>query len=441
MLGLWALILSAVSLSRLTEMGFTATSIKYISKYLALGKQEKVIDIFNTSIISISVMMGIVSILLYFFLIKFIDFIIDIQYLELAIIIIPIAILSFWFTSMTGVMLATFEGYQKYNIKSYIMIFSNLLYLTMIILLIDDYGLEGIAYAQFFQVFIVFFISFFYIQKLMGNYSILSIRWKTDIFKEIFAYGINFQVISIVTFLYIPLIKVVLTKLGSLELTAYFEMANKLVEKVRVIIANGNRVLVPVFSTINENNNRDEIKSLYLKSYRIVSTISVIVLSITAIFSNLISYLWIGNINDQFINFVYILIIANFGSLIATPSYNVLLGMGNIIVLRNLHVVLSLSVLMIGGSLAYFVGPIYIVVYYSMALMFAGIYLVWWINKYFEITELNIINRHNVFLVTILIVTVSSIVNKEYFYHIILFMVLVFLNYKSLLNLIKKGKK
>lgn len=440
-LGLWALILSAVSLSRLTELGFTATSIKYISKYIAIGKQEKVIDIFSTSIISISVIIGIISIIVYIFLINFIDLIIDIQYLNLAISIIPISILSFWFTSTTGVILSTFEGYQKYNIKSFIMIFSNLFYLTIVMFLIDDYGLKGIAYAQLFQVSLVFFLSFFYIKKLMGICSIFNIRWKLDIFKEIFSYGINFQVISIVTFLYIPLINLVLTKLGSLEMTGYFEIANKIVEKTRVIIASGNRVLVPIFSTVNENGNKEEIRNLYLKSFEIVFTISIIALSLIAILSGFISNLLIGNLNEVFINFIYLLILANFGSLIATPAYNVLLGIGNIIILRNLHIVLSLSVLMIGGSLAYFVDPIYIVVYYSIALLCAGIYLLWWINKYFEITEFNIITGQNIFLLVIIIITISSIITKEYVYHIIIYILCVFLNYKGLLNLIKKGKK
>ena len=55
--------------------------------------------------------------------------------------------------------------------------------------------------------------------------------------KKVFKYGMNFQAIGLAQMLYDPITKSILSKYGSLDFVAIFEMASKLVIQVRSISA------------------------------------------------------------------------------------------------------------------------------------------------------------------------------------------------------------
>jgi O-antigen/teichoic acid export membrane protein len=63
--GVWSLVLSTTTFANIANLGFSGSVIKYVAQSLAKDDVEKVIDIIETSAISIGVSVGLVLLISY----------------------------------------------------------------------------------------------------------------------------------------------------------------------------------------------------------------------------------------------------------------------------------------------------------------------------------------------------------------------------------------
>jgi O-antigen/teichoic acid export membrane protein len=154
-------------------------------------------------------------------------------------------------------------------------------------------------------------------------------KWDSKLFKEIFSYGVNFQIISIVNMLFDPITKALLSRFGGLSVVGYYEMANRLVSYMRSFIISANQVIVPAIADLQENDP-EKIKRVYLLNYQVLFFLSLPLFSAVIISAPIISEIWIGYFESNFVLFTILLSAGWFLNVLAGPAYFINLGTGEL---------------------------------------------------------------------------------------------------------------
>ena len=104
-------------------------------------------------------------------------------------------------------------------------------------------------------------------------------------------------------------------------------MANRMVTQVRALIISANQVLVPYYSKVAETA-RARIRHLYERNLSLISLLDIVMFASLVVVLPIISRLWIGRLEPQFLSFSLLLIVGWFANTLAVPAYFVNLGAG-----------------------------------------------------------------------------------------------------------------
>jgi O-antigen/teichoic acid export membrane protein len=195
--------------------------------------------------------------------------------------------------------------------------------------MVPKYGLMGLAYAKVIQNISVLTASWLTLRKLLPNLPLVPFKWNKSLFKEMIGYSINFQIISVATMLYDPITKALLTKFGSLSMVGYYQMASKMIQKLHSLIMAANQVLVPAFAELKEKTP-EKIQSIYLTSYQFLFYLAFPLYSLAVVSLPLISNIWIGSYENNFIVFASFLSIGWLMDALSSPAYHANLGIGKL---------------------------------------------------------------------------------------------------------------
>jgi len=328
-LGVWAVVLASTSVARLSDMGLSGAALKFVAKSLAAGKSEDAAHVVQTASISIGAVLAILLIAVYPLLQSTLTLIIPPHSIILALSILPWALLSLWFGLIAGIFNSALDGCNRMDIRNIILSVCNIIYLVGAFWLVPIYGLEGLAKGQLGQTVIMVILSWVAIRKQLPSLPWVPYSWKKDKFKEIFSYAINFQISGLAAMLFDPAIKFMLTKFGGLSEVAFYEMANQVIAKARGVLISAFRSVVPAIAYIDDADH-ERLISIYLKSYRILSFIAVPYFVGIIVALPLISILWIGHIEVNFISFGYLLSLGWMLSTVGIPAYFHNIGTGKL---------------------------------------------------------------------------------------------------------------
>jgi len=327
-LGVWSVVMATSTLTQIANPGFGASTTKFVSKYLARGEEKTACRVIETSVVSLSALMAILLIVLYPIIKQILHLFIADDSLNAGLSILPYAFVTMWITFVSGVFQAGLDGYQRIDSKNLIIMTGTLIYVGSCALFSSLWGLVGVAFASILQSVWVLAITWIILKRRLPILPVLNYKWDRTLFKEILNYGVSFQFISITGMLSDPLTKVCLSKFGSLSDVAYYEMANRMVQQVRSVLATPGYILVPAIADLKEREDHKKIESLYLNSYNLIFSLSVASYTLLIIYLPVISKLWIGHIETAFVTFSALLSIGWFCNLLAIPSYYANLGTG-----------------------------------------------------------------------------------------------------------------
>ncbi len=242
-------------------------------------------------------------------------------------------------------------------------------------------------------------------------------NWNKPIFKEIFSYGMKFQVISLFSMFNEPVTKALLAKFGGLAFTGYYEMANRLIMQVRGVIVNANQSLIPVL--INKGKeNHDHWLAFYKKTFYSVFMIALFIIGSVYLGSNVFSIIWIGHDEKAFSNIVTILSFSIFINLLCSPAYFSVLADGNLNILIKSQFWIAAINLVLGISFGLFYNGYGIVIAGFLSILFGTVYLTINFHKS-KNTSLNyIISGTNIKLFTLMsciIFTAKHFINGQLF--------------------------
>lgn len=389
-LGLWSVILASTSVARLSDMGLTGSVVKFVARYRALNDDIQAADVIQTAAISIAGVMGILCLIIYPLLDNVLALAIPAESMSQALSILPWAVFSLWLGSVGGVFQSGLDGCQRMDTRNILMILGNLIFLVAAFWLVPNFGLMGLAIGQVFQALILTLASWVLLRRQLKVLPLLPKLWRKSKFKEMFGYSVNFQINSIAILLFDPAIKLLMSRYGGLSSTAFYEMASQLVVKLRALIVSANQALVPAVAELHETAP-EQIRNVYLKTYRMLFFVTVPFYAGIYIALPLVSQLWIGHIESQFLIFGAILTLGWGLNTLTGPAYFVNLGTGDLKWNSISHVLMAFLNVILGLILGPIFGGFGVAVAAMVALVTASIFVIFALYTQYKIPLKNLV--------------------------------------------------
>ena len=353
-LGIWSVVVAITSLANIGDFGLASSGVKFVAKYLARGEEDKVLGVIQTLAISICVLVGLVLLIVYPLSVWLLGIIVPSSSLGEALSILPYVLISLWITLISTVYQTGLDGYQRIDIRSMLLIFGTLLHLVLCLFLVPAYGLIGLAYSRIIQASILLFGSWVLLRKFIPMLPVIGSQWNYKLFREMVGYGSNIQLINICYMLFDPVTKAFITRFGGLSMTAFYEMANRMILQLRAIVINTNQVFVPAIAELQEKNP-EMIRDIYRQMYRFLVYMSLPLFSSLIAFTPVISLVWIGHYESTFVFFSIVLAIGIFISTILGAAYYTNLGIGEL----RWNVIGHVIIAIFNPTLGFVIGSIY----------------------------------------------------------------------------------
>lgn len=382
--GLWSVILSVVSATKIAEVGLSSSLTRYVSLYLSRKEFQNIYIIISTASTSILFIYLILSPIIYYGIFYAIPFFVSESELNTIYSILPYAIVSFVLSSYSSVFMSSLDGCQRMDLRSSISVASYFLMLILVFVLLPLYKLRGVAISQICQSLFIFFVSWYMLRKKLNIKSLFPIGWSRNHFKIIFKYGINVQVASFSILMFDPLTKLMIYRYGGATSVGYFEISSQVVQRIRSLIVSANQSIIPLVSELFETNVK-KINELFISNIKILIPLSILIYSILISFSGIASSILLGGVHREFIFALELISISWFINTLITPIYYINLGVGHVKYNTIAHLLIAFVNVFLGLSNGYFIGKHGVYISYAFALCTGSIYLYIKHKKYWQI--------------------------------------------------------
>lgn len=326
-LGVWSLVLATTSIVALAHQGFSTSITKHVAQYVARESAGEVSTLIQTAVLSAAGCVAAIALALYPVARFALTVVLPGAVLAEALAILPFALVSLWCNVMQGILQAGLAGHQWITICNYLELGGSLSYLCLAFVLVPAHGLAGLAFAQALQGAVFVALTWTLLRRKVPALPVLPLRWNRRLFREIAAYGLQFQFITAGQSLREPVTKALIAKFGGLAMTGFYDLASRWVVTFREIIVQANQVLVPAVSHLHEREP-ESLPAIYRESYRLVVFLAVPSFAAVAVLSPIVSRVWIGHYEPLFVEFVALLALAWLVNVLANPAYVFDLGTG-----------------------------------------------------------------------------------------------------------------
>lgn len=379
-LGIWAVVLSAVSTGRLVELGLASAPAKFVSKYLALGSYSRVNKVIDTIAISVLILLLLFSPLLYYFLDFIFPYFIDEEFLPLIKQMIPYIIGSLVLSAVASIFQGSIDGFERMDIGAFIKVSAQLLLLILAVFFVPSMGLIGLAISQFFQGIYLLIVSRYFVKYLSEDMSILPKKFSLKILKKIFNYGLNMQIVTIFVTIREPILKAFIAKFGGLAAVGIFEVAFQIVSRISTIIYSVNQVIIPRISALKEHNSK-EIDKLFQANYEILIFIIPLIFTLVFCWSGVLSLMLLGDYEQDFIYIIYVIGFGWISNVMVLPIYFYNMGYGSVQNNALSETIVGISNIIFGYLLGSYFGLHGVTIGYSVSMLFGALVL---INRKFK---------------------------------------------------------
>lgn len=327
-LGLWAVVLASVSLGRLAEMGFSTTILRYVSMHLAKGDKGRAARILETGLISIGGPFALVLLVLFPVANEAMRFVVPVSNLVTAREILPYALSTLWFGVVGAIAQSALDGCGRMDVKSRILIVGNLVYAPAAILMVQRWGIAGLAVCQLLQSTLVTLLVWAAARRELPSLKWIPMGWDKSCFHEILGYAAGMQIGNLMLMFFEPATKILLSRYCGLQEVAHFEMANQVVSRVRALITSAIQAYLPVLSS--SAGDASAARQVVGDAMIFTAGIGLPVMAALVVSYPLISTLWIGHVQAEFITYGWILGVGWLVATLAMPVYFYCVGTGRV---------------------------------------------------------------------------------------------------------------
>ncbi|MCA6069128.1 oligosaccharide flippase family protein [Chryseobacterium sp. RG1] len=437
-LGVWSVVMSASSVANLADLGIATSMVRFVALYDHQKNLKRIPHLIFTGVVLNLLIFIPVCLIIWPSAYYILGNIIEKDYIYLARQLLPFSLLCVLINSLSGVYGSLLDGFRKNYLRNFIFTFSSVVFFLLSFWSVKKYGLIGVVWSQVIQSLISLILCILISVRLF-KFNPLKWRWSSYIFKEIFSYGIKFQLTSITGILNEPVTKMLLAKFGGLAFAGYYEMANKLVMQIRGVIVSANQSLIPLLvkeSVESKNKNYFSVLSI---SFAAVFIIALISLSSINIISSFISVIWIGKEQYIFINILLFLSVCMFINLLSAPTYFSLISTSKLGPVIRSQLLMAFINIVLGFVLGYSYHGYGIVLTWMIVVIVGSVYL---LNSVGFKNTFSFIQKYQTAVLSLLVINILAVVfsrlynDLAFIIFIINLCVFIFILY---INLVKKN--
>jgi O-antigen/teichoic acid export membrane protein len=328
-LGVWTLLMAATSLANISNLGITGGLVQFVSKHLARGEPVKAASSIQTAILTLAAVVGLVGLCMWGAIDWVLAWIIPPDWIAQARAILPYSILALWLSVLGGAVHSALEGCHRSDLRSVSTLLSQPVLLVGAFLLTPTLGLKGLALAQIAQYMVWIGAGWLLLRRQIAELPLAPHRWSKPLFLDMWRYGVNFQIVSILLILSEPLAKGLLSYYTNLSSVAYFEMANRLIVQIRSILVSANQVITPYYAKLHAVDSA-KIGHIYLRNLQLMALAGSSLFAAIIASGPLVSRVWFGHLETQFLLFIGMLCLGWFINTLAVPAYFANLGLAHL---------------------------------------------------------------------------------------------------------------
>lgn len=373
--GIWSLVLSTISATRIADLGFTVGVVFFVSKDLSQGMYDHASEVIDTASIILFVGLGLILTILFPVLSILYKTLFGPSDLSVALAILPYSLITLWFTIMSSLFQSGLDGCQRMDVRSILVLLGQFVLFIATMALVPDYGLMGLAWAQVIQGIVTLLIGRAFLRKEISCLAFIPTRFNKSTAKQLLRYGLNMQIGSLFMLFLDPLIKMIMTKYGGPTSVGYFDAANQVILRARGILSSLNQVVSPKVTELNIKEPH-LLASLIEKNYRLIVFAVIMFAFVIFVFASQLSIITIGSSNDLFIYFLKVLFIGWMLNILSMPAYYFAIGTGMVTLITASHVTLTIMSLLMAWLLGDVIGANGVVFGYSAGIGLGGLVLV-----------------------------------------------------------------
>ena len=318
--GIWATLVAIVSFSKISDMGLTAGISRFVAIELARGSRSQVSILLNTIIVFSLLIILTLAAIVFPFLDALLSLLYEDKFVKIANALIPYVFINFLLTVASSSHLSALDGAQKTDIRAKLAVLGLIVWVIISVILIPIYGLLGLAMAQIFQSLLLLLLSRYIFYKKVIDMSYLNLTCHFPVLKGLVGYSVNLQITSIFSFLFEPMVKILLTKFSGPAAAGIYEIGNQVVSRARGIIISGNQAIVP-FMVNQVELGEEKFDNFFIDNFKIVFYLSLFLCVNLVTSSQTISIFMLGEVSGVFVTLVQLLALGTFFNMLSGPSY------------------------------------------------------------------------------------------------------------------------
>ncbi len=343
--GIYTFFNTVISLLGLLDLGISAAVSKYLAEYHAQNDTEKIKKLLGTALTIFSgiAVVGLIVFIIGALIPSFSHSTIINGYSKYQIGIL-FAGLTFTFTVFSSVYSITFTALQRFDIGSKIgMVLLTIQQLSILILVIFNYSINEIFIIQF----IISFVSFF-VQRNLARKILPEIpkvfSWDFSEAKKCYKFGLTTFINNIATTSLTYLDRLIMPFfLGPSSLT-YYSLPGNITTRIPGISNSLSGILFPMTSSLNGLGEIEKIRTLYIRSFRLITVIATAITITTIAYAYQIMQYWISpDFAEKTTIILIILALTNFILALSGPLSSFLLGLGKLKFLTSISIFMAVT--------------------------------------------------------------------------------------------------
>ncbi|MEM1116506.1 MAG: oligosaccharide flippase family protein [Bacteroidota bacterium] len=326
-LGVWSVVLATTGVARIGDLGLTGSAVKFAAGRVARGADDEAARVIETTVVSVALLGLLLAGAGYVAARALLPVFIPEVGLEAARTLLPFAFVSLWFALVSGAVQSGLDGTGRLDLRNGIVFLAQVAYVGLGWVWVASDGLVGLAVAQVVQGALIALLCWFALRRVLQATPLVPWRWDRALFREMLAYSLQYQALSLTRLLYEPVTKALMSRFGGLEAAGYYEMATLVWTKLRSLVIAAQQALTPEIAMLEESRP-EAVNEVYRAVNGLNWYLSVPLFAGIIAAAPLLSTVWIGRYEEAFVVTMALLGVGWFANALSGPGFFVFLGTG-----------------------------------------------------------------------------------------------------------------
>jgi O-antigen/teichoic acid export membrane protein len=376
LIGLWSTLIALCSFGRAGEFGMAATAVRWVARAMASEEKEKAAHVIWLCALMTAVGLSIVFTIAIPAILYAIDNVPSLTpYSQQVNSYLVVIVVATFFNALANVFLGAIDGCQRFGIRVFINVGANTVFTVGAIALMPTFKFSALPWLYLLQSIVLMTSSLIAVRSLIPIFDRFRAKASVKEMVLLAKYGLNVQMGGIALLFFDPITKIVLAAFGGLSHVGAFELASRLVMYMRSILVSAFMPLVPAIAALSQRSAEMRLDP-FRKGWQVLGFIVPPYFASAIILMPLISWVWLGHVNERFVLAAWFACIGWAVNAFAAAAYMANLGSGNPGMNTVHHIIcgaLNLTFASAGGVLF---GPIGVLVGNMIALSLGSIWLI-----------------------------------------------------------------